>query len=484
MKTISVRRTASLILIATLLLAVPSEAWGPKTQRAIGLAAARVLTNESIARLSKLESDVVAGSSVSQEIAVSLSPGFASAPLQAIQTEMQLLTTVRGKSIDAYFAYRLGVLGQMVAELTAPLADASPSIRDRYNSDVDGAIDQVLLKLSARKVVDPDTYFSRLQRMANVRKDLIVRDYKEGAGFTNLAKASLAEDVSRSVDAVADVWSMILGRSVVHAAVSEGQVRQYIVGAMAYYIQRGNTAEIRGTFDRLTNLVTQTPDMAKQIGDMFYDAALYDYAVREYRVVLAADPGRKDVLDRLASYYVKLGDTAMEKSRLQDAYDQYSKASETDPFHPTAEKKRLEAKAKLEDRETRGQAARASLDEAVALRTEADNLINQRKFGEALSVLQRSQEAYAAVPEEFAAEYLSASNGKNDVLARLNELRGKLVENAQTLSGTGFMAGASRMAERHQREFDQQMMRRLQTEQIAAAFGKLHETYDAAITFK
>ena len=88
MKTIWMRRMACLATLAVLG-TVPVDAWGPKTQRAIGLAAARVLTNEGAARFSRLESDIVAGASVSQEAVVSLSPLFATAPLQAIQSEIQ-----------------------------------------------------------------------------------------------------------------------------------------------------------------------------------------------------------------------------------------------------------------------------------------------------------------------------------------------------------------------------------------------------------
>src|SRR5690606_33593746 len=133
--------------------------------------------------------------------------------------EMSLLQAVRSDRIDPYYAYRMGVLGKMVAQAVAPLADAPPNIKSAYYADVDGAIQGARLQNSQRKLVDPRPYFNGVIRDARSNAQTIILEYQAGDGFQGLAKNAVPGHASRAVAAVADVWHTIFATQVDYANV-------------------------------------------------------------------------------------------------------------------------------------------------------------------------------------------------------------------------------------------------------------------------
>jgi tetratricopeptide (TPR) repeat protein len=459
----------------------PAFAWGPVTEQAIVTTAVRVISKEGIVQLSKLERDVREGAGVSPEVMLKLYPDFAAGPVRTVESEMYLLDAVRGDVIDPYFAYRLGVLGRLVAQISSPLLNDNPTYRDRYYADVEDQIQQVNLKPSARAQVDPVVYFERVQRLANARRDMIIKDYQDGLGFTGLAKAALPEDASRSLDAVLDVWYTILTRNVAHANISDSQLREYVISALGFYIKRHNENEIDLTYRRLEPLTTKTPNMAKRIGDMFYDGEFYERAIKEYQDVLAAEPRRKDVVEKIAAYYVKAGEDALAAKRLEQAHEAYAKAAQTDPLHPLAEAKRLEVERLIAERDARHEAVSRYIEEAAGLQTQAEQLTMQRKFSEAMTALKEAQKAYEKVADEFPMERQAAAMGMANIASRLRELKGEMVQNAQSLSGAGFNLDARRLAVTSAKNLDEQALRSLLNARLDAELDTLKTEMQAVI---
>ena len=478
----SSRALSILVSVLLVLPAASSQAWGPATQQAVVTTAVHVFSREGIAQLSRLDRDIRDGAAVSTDMIANLYPGYATGPVRAVETEMCLLDTVRGDVVDPYFAYRLGVLGRLVAALTAPLLDADRNIRDHYYADVEKNMQQLPLKTSQRRLVDPVPYFERARRLADTRKDMIIKDYQDGVGFNGIAKATLAEDLSRSIDAVVDVWNTVLTQNVVHANVSDEQVRRYVLGAIEFYVKRKNEAEIDANFRRLSGLTKKTPDMAKRIGDMFYEGGLYDRAITEYQEVLAAEPQRRDVVIRIAEYYVRQGDEALKLKRLQQAYDFYAKAAQTNPLHPDAERKRLETEALIAERDARLEAARRSVEEAAQLQTTAEQQVLQHHLSEAMGTLKQAQAAYETVPDEFPTEFRAANAGLANIASKLSELKGELTQNAQVLSGVGFLPDMQRLAAGTARGLDEQGLRAILANQLNAQINELKAEYQNKLT--
>jgi len=478
-------KKATPIVLLAALLGLPAAAWEPVTQQAVVTTAMHVLTKEGVLQLSKLERDVREGASVAPEMLDDLYPALATGKVRAIEAEMHLLAAVRaGGGVAPYYAYRLGALGRLVAEISAPLADEPTVYRKRYYADVAANFRQVPLKLSQRKLVDPLPYFERVKGQASSRRDLILRDYQEGIGFNGVARAALSDDYSRSVAAVADVWSTVLTGGGIHAGVSEAQLRDYVLNAMAYYVARRNPLDIDSNQKRLARLVHSTPDLDKQIGDMFFEAAYFERAIRQYKNVLRVQPARRDVVERLAEYYMKLGNEALEEQRLEAAHDAYAKALEVDPLHTEAEAKRLKAQRLITQRDTRLETARRFIQEAAQLETDAERFAMRDRYADAIDALKHARDIYQDVGDEFAVEFRAAAAGMSNIDFRLRELKGGLVQNAQRLSGGGLTFELQQLAAHKTSELDERALQKLTTNALKAEVDRLMAAYQSALEIR
>lgn len=477
-------RLIAATLIAALAMAAPAFAWGPATRQAAATTAMHVLSKQGIVQLNKLERDIREGAKASPETVAAIMPDLAGNPIRAIESEMRLLAAVRGKSVDPYFSYRLGLLGAQVADITAPLAGDKSVYRDRYYADVDQTIGRVPLKAVTRKVVDPVPYLTRAQQAANARKDMLIKDYQEGTGFAGIAGASIKEDAGRSIDAIADVWYTILTGTAIQAAVSEAQLREYILGAMRYYVARGSVQEIDGNYARLATLTPKTPELATRIGDMFYAAKLYDRAIDEYRYVLRNEPNRRDVVEKMAAYYMSVGEDELKEGRLQQAFDAFATASKTDPLHPDAEARRLHTERLIAERDARLEATRKQVEDAAQFQTQAEQLVMQHRHAEALAILKQAQDLYENIGDEFPIEYQAAAAGLANIASRLREIKNDLIANAQTLSGAGTLAASQNLAAAEMKKFDQKALQSLINKQLDTQLSKTKAKYQAALEVK
>ena len=365
--------------IAAMLAGSTSWAWGPRADVALVTMAGRFIAKGGAVPLTKLEKDIQYGASVTRAEMARLIPGAESSPVQAIESEMYLLRAVRGTRVDPYYAFRLGVLGKLVARLSSPLADAPVTYRNMYYADVDSNID-VQLVPSRRRVVDPDTFLKQLLTDTKSRESLILQDYQSGVGFGGVASRTLTDDASRSANAIADVWYTLFQGSVIVANVPETRVRDYYIEAIGFYIQRDNESESRNAYDQLMELDVRTPDMLKRIGDMYYDAGEYALAMKEYEAVLSIEPARRDVVERIADYYVQVSDEARKEGQLEDSRAALVRAIDVFQLHPTAQGKLFEVEKLIEERDARLEAARAALLEAHQFEGRAKQQVTPPEF--------------------------------------------------------------------------------------------------------
>lgn len=471
-------------ILALTLCTLPCVAWGPTADQAVVNTAMHVLTKEGTAPLSKLEKDVREGATASEAVMSQIYPAMDTSVVQAIETEMNLLSTVRQNVLSPYLAYRLGLLGRLVARVSAPLADTDSPYRQQYYADVDRNILRIPLELSKRKFVDPPAYFERVRQLANSRKDLLLKDYQDGLGFAGIAKAGLPDDYSRSVDAVADVWDTIFRSGAVRASVSDAQVSDYILQAMRYYIQRKNQLEIDANYRKLSELMPKTPDMAKIIGDMFYESGFYEKAIDEYRFVLRAEPERRDVVERIAAYHMRVGEEYLAKQRLEQALDAFSSALKVDALHPTAEARRLDVERMIAERDARQETARRSVETAAAKESEAEAFALKNDFAGAVAALKESRDIYESVTDEFATEYHAATLGMANVETRLRDLKSQLIQNAQNLSGSAVTMELRQAAAVDTRKLDEDALRALNSKRFQSEINRLRGTYQSSFEIR
>jgi tetratricopeptide (TPR) repeat protein len=476
---------ASFVLIAVVATALAPSAfgWGPNTEKALVNTASRVISNSGEIPLNKLEEFVVRGASASDAEMAQMIPNALRAPLAAIESEMLLLQSVRGPAVDAYYAYRLGLLGKLVARATAPMVGAPDAYKAQYYADVERNIERVNLRPSQLRTVTPQVYFPRVQSEASRQRDLIVKDYQTGLGFSGVAQAALPVDSSRSISAVLDTWHTIIRSGVVVANLPRSHVREYVVNALGFYIERGNTKPIDAAYARLVELGARTPDVSKRIGDLFFDAEMYERAVAEYRRVLDEDPTRRDVVVRIAEYYVKAGDDALSTGDLDVALASYSEAIATDKLHPSAAAKVLDAERLIADRGTRMAQTDEMMLQAQTLQTEADKEAINRNYAEAIVKLRDAQALFDAVGDEFPDQHRSALANAANVSARITELSQDLINNIGRFSGSDPQLEAQQAAARNLRQQDQALIQSIigreydnAAAQLKAEYGKKMES--------
>lgn len=424
------------------LLSSPAYAWGPSTQLSIVTTSVHVLSQERQIPLARLESYVLEGARISEMELKALYPAYDLNPIDTIEREIYLLQSVRGNRVDPYFAYRLGALGKLVARLAAPMSSARSDLRQQYSRDTDHHIRGVSITVSSRTLVDSRAYFTFLVREASAQDDTITVDYRSGLGFDGLAKASLSTDASRGVDAVADVWFTIFSSNVEAINVSMSHVRNYSLAALGYFLESEKLAEADEMYDKVVSLGVMTPNFRKEIGDAYFDTGHFESAMEHYMLVLEKEPGRRDVVVKIAGYYGVLGEEAASEGRLEDARDAFAAALKADVLDMDAQRKLRAAESKILSREERLMSSRIAILAARDNEVEAEGAALNRNYAKAISLLREAEERYSSVNGEFPAEGRAAELGRKNVILRIRELKGQLIRNAQSLSGSGFTRDA------------------------------------------
>ncbi len=467
--------TLAIALTVSFATALPAHAWGTQAQIAIVSTAAELITKQEGILLSNLKSDIRDGASVGSNQLSLLMPGWDTNPLISLQAQMDLLQAMRGERIDPYYAFRLGVLGKMAARLSAPLADANPAYRDLYYADAELNITRVRWTIEKRRHVDPMTYFAEARALADRNADVILKDYQEGVGFRGTAQLSFADDASRSIAAVADVWHTILRGPAVATAVSEDQVRAYFLDSMRFYIERGNARETEAAYQRIANRGIMTPDFQKNLGDLYFDGEQYDKAIPEYEAVLAVAPGRRDVIERISEYYIRMGDIAMKDNRLEEGEASFESAINADKLNRDAQLRLFDARAQIEARDERRAMAETAVDTAQAGLRESEQYIFAQKYADAMRRLQECVQLFASVSNEFPDLYTTARSGELTAETRLSQVRGEIIDNSPNLSGAGARDNVMRQAEQAAAEMSKAGLRALNQKQLDAALKALEQ---------
>lgn len=444
-----------IVVILGLSLMLPATAWGPKTQLAISTAAMHLVSKEGNLPLAKMGDSVRRGAMESQATMTRMYPDMFSGPVQAIESEMLLLKTMRGTRLDNYFAYRMGLLGKLVAQTTSPMATANPSYRNLYYTDVERTIESTELKNRARESVDPVAYFSRRINEANANNDVIQKDYENGVGIGGVAGSLVAEDTSRSVRAVADVWTTILTERAVAGNISDLKMREYALEAMKFYIARKNTAAMDAAEERYAGLVPTTAEYLIALGDAYFEAELNERAIGKYKDALAMDPGRRDVVGRIADYYVDKGNTDLENERLEAALEAYTAAVDANPLHNSAEGDRLHAAKLIKERDGRMEGNQTMLDRAEQLVAMAEQEALGGHSAEAIDLLREAESVYSEVSNEFPLEATLRDRGLSALRIRVQELKQNIMVNASNFSGTAYVQDVKRLVENYGQGMDE-----------------------------
>ncbi len=467
------------VAVGLMAAAGPTAAWGPQTTTSIVTSAAHILSRDGTIPLANLEQDLRGGASLPESVLYDLAPEAEENLVSAIESQMYLLQAVRGDRVDPYLAYRLGVLGNLVARATAPLQGASPSAREQYYEDVNNHIARATIRPRSRQQVEPRSYFSEKRREARMNDAALEDHYRTGSGFEGVARATLAENASRSMNAVADVWHTILTQRTATADIPRERMRQYLLQAVEFYVYRGNMQEMRRTQARMDELDLGTPQVREQVGDILLEAGRYEMAMEEYRAVLDEDPNQRQVARKISDYYIEVGSEALEDGRLEEAREAFEEASSADPRNEEAQDKLVQARREIQARADRREAEFALLQEGESLQERAQSSMQEGDYANATQLLREALLTYGDVTDEFVDIAREARGAMNSVEAELADVQDRLVEDAIQLSGAGSVFDPRAVTEDDDLELNREALRSLVTTRYETEVRRLRQEMEA-----
>lgn len=430
-------RVFMVMTFSLMVAAAPAAAWGPQTTSSIVTSATHILSRDGTIPLANLEQDLRGGASLPESALYDLAPEAEESLVGAIESQMYLLQAVRGDRVDPYLAYRLGVLGNLVARATAPLQGASAAVREQYYADVDNRITQATIRPRPRQQVEPRSYFAEKSREAQANDIALQNHYRSDGGFEGVPGATLSESANRSMNAVADVWHTILTQRTATADIPRERMRQYLLQAVEFYVYRGNMQEMQRTYARMEELGLRTPQVREQVGDILLEAGRPEMAMEEYQAVLEEDPNQRQVARKISDYYIEVGGEALEGGRLEDAREAFNEAASADPRNEEAQNKLVQARREIQARENRREAQLALLQEGESLMDQAEAQIGEGDYANATQQLREALQTFGEVTDEFVDVAREARVAMNSVEAELADVQDRLVEDAIQLSGAG-----------------------------------------------
>lgn len=331
-KTQQKRFILEIVIVTVLVLSFsPAYAWGPRARQALTTMSIQMIQSEFpyVFRPTGsagvgYEKEAIQGSSDSwQTIAEFYSFENEKAVITAISSEIQLLRDIRKFGPTSYYAYRLGVLSALVAEMMIPYGFAwteqEKLLQKQINEDIDKRLDSYAYQASKTQrffITDINKFFEERRPYFLENKKLITNDYRLGKGYNGLlAKAGLDYFV-RTVRAISDVWYTILrpeDDGVWTSPPSDRTRAWYFVKEIEYLLDiKKNMYQADKIYENFTKLSINPPEAVNRIGDAFYrmnNIPGKNRAVQLWRSAYNSSVGelRNSIAKKLSKYYFDEG---------------------------------------------------------------------------------------------------------------------------------------------------------------------------------
>lgn len=437
-------------------------AWGPRAQRAItgtGLQAVRRSLQDAYKTTSTdYKEDLIKGALAGPSaLRDSVEINTDTRAIQRISAEMLLLYDARGYSTGSYHAYRMGVLSSLVSDLFLPyMWDTSVEGRKlaaKINTDIDEHLENFTYvpkrekPMIVRELLD---YFRTNRSYLDDARIIVRADYAHGEGYSGYFENGGAQNAfNRAVQAVSDIAYTILQKEeeLDYVEPSKENLTWYFVDNIEYLLKEKKNAkaadEIYGFFVRVN------PDIYlayEQIGDMYFEYGNKERAVKEWKIALQTrGPDRQRIVRKLANYYIEQGkeqaarvsDPEAPSDILQQALVYFNRAIEIDRGNEEAARLIQETRIEQRRRDEREQTDREIVSAGETALAEADALMAQNRYGEALKVYQKAITLFENVSNEFKTQREQAESGKKDAQAKMRKVINEIIRQAQSLIEEG-----------------------------------------------
>jgi len=453
MKSIFVR-AAYVMALGAIVACGDAVAWGDRGQQSISLMAMQVVKdqfpNAFRAGGTSYEKDCLRGAAEGVAALGGKVPlGSDAEALQAVGTEIQLLHEISEFGTGSYFAYRMGVLSALVANVMTPYGLAfSPedeAVQRKLFADIDKHLNGYAYspaKNYRERITDPLSYFKKKRSFIGDDRRLVGEDYRSGRGYNGFMKEGGPAYFVRCVEAVADAWTTVYSdaKQPPLAEASRRMQTWYFVDEINYLLlEKKNVKAAENAFENFHKVVQNDPEAYEAIGDSFaeYGGEVgTERAVREWQNAHAmAGQNRNDVAVKLNTHYLGVGNGFLDKAARPGADDNdlpsalraFESALEFDRRSVEAADLIQKTHVLINERNARHDTALKILASADTLRTQADGLASADDFGGAIKTYRQSMSFYGSVGDEFKEETRKGKDGVRNVKSAINSTISKIL---------------------------------------------------------
>jgi tetratricopeptide (TPR) repeat protein len=461
---------AFLALFISSLFVQDAHAWGTRAQRAIvGMAMQKIQDDfpdtfrpEDTSYLQDVLRGCVDGASgLSSDVPL----GTDAETVAAVNSEIQLLRDARKLGPSSYFAYRMGVLSSLVANVIFPYGYAftpeDAELRAQIIADIDKRVERdfsgALGSAKREAVIDAPDYFKRHRLFRDGNRGIIRSDYARGVGYNGFMKESSLAYFEQSVDAVADVWSTVLisGALPHELPTSRPILAWYFVDEIGYLLgTRKNYYQADKAYANLDSLAARQADAYERVGDHYYafgKSGGAERGVREWMISYTMDGAvRPRIADKLHDHFLQRGtvflDRGMEKALAQetDLPNALSAFEEALTYNPQSEALAVyiqETRIAIKERQERFDATISLIAKGQSVREAAANARNiEQNYGNAIRMFRLAVGFFEAVDNEFSNLETQASTALSQLNRDINGTVSDVLDNATDTMDSGTQA--------------------------------------------
>lgn len=400
-------------VVAAVCVAGDAWGWGLRGRKAITLAGLQLIRTEFRdafkADASSYEVDLLKGAEAGVDVIRGLVPlGSDAEAVAAVSHEIQLLRQVRQYGTGSYFAYRMGVLSALTADVMQPFglaySDADRELKRRIDADLDRHVERFSFTAGRRNFVyirNAQQYFSTQRTFYDDNRRNIIEDYRTGAGFNGFLSNGSRVYFEKAVAAVADAWYSVFRAQgdAADIAPSDRILTIYFVNEIAYLLgEKKNYAQAERVYRVFQRVNPGFMDTYEMIGDYFYaygTPEARERAVREWLIAYGR-PGdqRQRASQKLAKHFLDEGDRLFRRAStpaatntdLDEALRMFQRALEFDRSSQLIGERINETTVAISERKARYELAQSFIDSALAVSKQADqNRLNEDFAGAILN---------------------------------------------------------------------------------------------------
>jgi len=451
-------KTSVLCLVLLSLAASDAAAWGPRGQRAVtgtGIQVIRRSFSDAFkAGEANYEDDVLRGAvegpaRLSKFLAMETSTADV---LAIIDNQIRLLREVRQYGMGSYFAYHMGLLSALSADVMLPFsADSDPanaSVKERIEADIDAHLDAYTYVPSRNNLYfirSTAEYITKYRTFYQDNKVMIADDYRRGKGYDGYLKEAGPAIFARAVEFVADAWNTVLR---VEGDDQVGQpapssMRVYFVDEIRYLLEvKRNYNQALRAYGNFEKSSLGNAQAYERIGDLFYafgTKEATERGVREWRVAYEAQtPDRRRIGQKLAGYYIGVGEALLKADAkpgsaddlLPNAMHAFTQALEFDQTNEIAANRINDTNAAMADRKAHRELNRNILASADQVMVKAEKNRVAGDFGNAIATYKQAEGLYATIDNKFRDQEQAAKESIGEISKSITDILNEVLDQA------------------------------------------------------